>query len=60
MIRSNAHGALEDLREVIGVLRSTRADGDRAEGVPERPQPTMVDVPMLIDESRKAGMRVVL
>ena len=60
VIRSNAHGALEDLREVIGVLRSTRADGDRAEGVPERPQPTMVDVPMLIDESRKAGMRVVL
>ena len=60
VIRSNAHGALEDLREVIGVLRSTRADDDRAEGVPERPQPTMVDVPMLIDESRKAGMRVVL
>jgi signal transduction histidine kinase len=60
VIRSNAHGALEDLREVVGVLRSTRADDDRAEGVPERPQPTMVDVPMLIDESRKAGMRVVL
>jgi len=28
--------------------------------VPERPQPTLVDLPMLIDESRKAGMRVVL
>jgi signal transduction histidine kinase len=59
-IRNNAHGALEDLREVIGVLRSTRADDDRAQGVPERPQPTMIDVPMLIEESRKAGMRVSL
>jgi signal transduction histidine kinase len=60
VIRSNAHGALDDLREVIGVLRSARADDDRVDGVPERPQPTLVDLPMLIDESRKAGMRVVL
>ena len=65
VIRSNAHGALEDLREVIGVLRSPRADDDGtdedwADGVPEPPQPTLVDLPMLIDESRKAGMRVVL
>ena len=60
VIRSNAHGALEDLREVIGVLRSVRADDDQADGVPERPQPTLVDLPMLIDESRKAGMQVVL
>ena len=60
VIRSNAHGALEELREVIGVLRSVRADDDRAEGAPERPQPTLVDLPLLIDESRKAGMRVVL
>jgi signal transduction histidine kinase len=28
--------------------------------VPEKPQPTLVDLPMLIDESRKAGMRVQL
>jgi signal transduction histidine kinase len=60
VIRSNAHGALEDLREVIGVLRSNRADDDHADGVPEKPQPTLVDLPMLIDESRKAGMRVAL
>ena len=59
VIRGNAHGALEDLREVIGVLRSARADNP-ADGVPERPQPTLVDLPMLIDESRKAGMQVVL
>jgi signal transduction histidine kinase len=57
VIRSNAHGALVDLREVIGVLRSNRADDDHADGVPDKPQPTLVDLPMLIDESRKAGMR---
>jgi signal transduction histidine kinase len=60
VIRSNAHGALDDLREVIGVLRSASADDNPADGVPERPQPTLVDLPMLIDESRKAGMRVAL
>jgi signal transduction histidine kinase len=60
VIRGNAHGALEDLREVIGMLRSARADDNPVEGVPERPQPTLVDLPMLIDESRKAGMHVAL
>ena len=60
VIRSNAHGALEDLREVIGVLRSARADDDRTDVVPEPPQPTLADLPMLIDESRKAGMQVEL
>jgi signal transduction histidine kinase len=64
VIRGSAHGALEDLRHVIGVLRAGRGDEDRgaelADGVPERPQPTLVDLPVLIDESRKAGTRVVL
>jgi signal transduction histidine kinase len=60
VIRINAHGALEDLREVIGVLRSARVDDNSADGVPERPQPTLADLPMLIDESRKAGMQVAL
>jgi signal transduction histidine kinase len=54
IIRSSAHDALNDLREVIGVLRDT-PDG----AVPERPQPTLVDLPALIDESRAAGMHVV-
>jgi signal transduction histidine kinase len=53
VIRSSAHQALEDLRAVIGVLRD---DPDGAE--PERPQPTLADLPALIDESRAAGMRV--
>jgi signal transduction histidine kinase len=53
IIRSSAHDALEDLRTVIGVLREG-AEGDEA----ERPQPTLADLPALIDESRAAGMQV--
>jgi signal transduction histidine kinase len=53
VIRSSAHQALEDLRAVIGVLRE-----DPDEPAPERPQPTLGDLPALIDESRQAGVRV--
>ncbi|MEH1165463.1 histidine kinase [Micromonospora sp. CPCC 205539] len=53
VIRGSAHAALQDLREVIGVLR---ADG--ASDAPEPPQPTLADVPALIAESRAAGVRV--
>ncbi|MFK3979967.1 sensor histidine kinase [Micromonospora sp. NPDC050397] len=53
VIRDNAHQALQDLREVIGVLREEGA-GDG----PERPQPTLADLAMLAEESRVAGMRV--
>jgi signal transduction histidine kinase len=53
VIRATAHAALEELREVIGVLR----DGE-PEGGPEPPQPTLADIPALVEESRAAGMRV--
>jgi len=53
VIRSAAHQALEDLREVIGVLRE-----DDGNGAVERPQPTLADLESLLDESRGAGMRV--
>jgi signal transduction histidine kinase len=53
VIRAAAHQALDDLREVIGVLR----EGDGL-GTPERPQPTLAQLPALLDESRAAGMRV--
>src|SRR5919107_1811330 len=53
VIRANAHAALEDLREVIGVLRAVPGD-ER----PERPMPTLADVPELIEESRAAGMTI--
>ena len=51
VIRSSARAVLQELREVIGVLR----DGE--EGT-ERPQPTLADIPGLIGESRAAGMKV--
>jgi signal transduction histidine kinase len=51
VIRANAREALQELREVIGVLRSD------ADGV-EPPQPTLDAIPSLIDESRAAGMKV--
>lgn len=54
VIRASAHQALQDLREVIGVLR---ADTD-AEAAPERPQPTIAQLPALADESRATGARV--
>ncbi|MDM4721539.1 histidine kinase [Micromonospora sp. WMMA1363] len=56
VIRGSAHAALQDLREVIGVLRAETGVAEGAE--PERPQPTLVDVPTLIGESRAAGVRV--
>jgi signal transduction histidine kinase len=55
VIRANAHEALEDLRSVIGVLREGAETA-----VPERPQPTLSELPALIEESRQAGMAVIL
>ena len=51
VIRSSAHQALEELREVIGVLRDDSPD-------PERPQPTLADLPELVDESRRTGTSI--
>ncbi|MFE3147976.1 sensor histidine kinase [Streptomyces sp. NPDC059218] len=54
VIRDSAHEALQDLREIIGVLRSPgESDGDR-------PQPTLATLDSLVDESRLAGMKVTL
>jgi signal transduction histidine kinase len=53
VIRDGAHQALEELREVIGVLRD-----DPAESEPDRPQPTLADLPRLLAESRAAGTPV--
>ncbi|MFE2065118.1 histidine kinase [Streptomyces sp. NPDC059467] len=55
VIRESAHEALQDLREIIGVLRAT--DGDEAGG---RPQPTLAALEALVAESRQAGMKVTL
>lgn len=64
VIRDNAHQALQDLRMVIGVLRSTDAGEDLAEepaqSPVEAPQPVLVDLGRLARESRAAGMRLQL
>lgn len=53
VIRRSAYEAMEDLREVIHVLR----DGSRAEDS-ERPQPALTDLPALLEEARAAGTPV--
>lgn len=54
VVRAGAHDALEELREVIAVLRDD--DADEA----ERPQPVLADLPALIEESRGTGTDVCL
>lgn len=53
VIRESAKAALEDLRDVIGVLREEDGEDPAA-----RPQPTLADLPALVEESRAAGMRL--
>ncbi len=56
LIQENAHGALTELRDILGVLRA--ADPQAASPVPERPQPTLVDLPDLLDDLRTAGLDI--
>jgi signal transduction histidine kinase len=51
--RMGAHRALEDLHEILGVLRTLDADSG-----PERPQPTLADLPSLVEENIGAGTTV--
>ena len=52
VVRAMAHSALEELRDIIGVLR----EGEP--GAPEPPQPTLAELPALVEESRAAGMTI--
>jgi signal transduction histidine kinase len=54
-VRSGVHQALDELREVIGVLRDDSLPDIAAAS---RPLPGIADLPELIGESRAAGMRV--
>ncbi|MEU9888790.1 histidine kinase [Sphaerisporangium sp. NPDC051011] len=61
VIRAGVHQALEELRDVIGLLRDDDHDrnGDgtgEADGA--RPQPVLADLPRLVEESRQAGEHV--
>jgi signal transduction histidine kinase len=53
VIRATAQSAMQELREVIGVLRD-----EGQETIPEPPQPTLAQLPALMEESRAAGMNV--
>jgi signal transduction histidine kinase len=53
VIRETAQTALEELRDVIGVLRD-----EAEERAVQPPQPTLAQLPALIEESREASMNV--
>nr|RZI34773.1 Oxygen sensor histidine kinase NreB [Cryobacterium sp. SO1] len=55
VIQNNAQLALTELRQILGVLRSS--DGDKHA---EPPQPTLAELPALLADSREAGMDVTL
>jgi signal transduction histidine kinase len=52
VVREAAAAALEELRDVIGVLR------EGTDALSRPPQPTLADLPALIEESRAAGVRI--
>ncbi|RZT16746.1 signal transduction histidine kinase [Kribbella sp. VKM Ac-2569] len=51
--RKSAHLALQDLHAILGVLRTLETDAP-----PERPQPTLADLPALVQEAIGSGTRV--
>jgi signal transduction histidine kinase len=54
LLRTTAHQALEELRDVIGVLRE-----EPGHEQPSRvPQPTLADIPRLVEETRRSGARI--
>lgn len=55
VIRRSAYQALEDLREVIGMLRDDDVAPDG-----ERPQPELTGLAALVEQSEQAGMCVTL
>jgi signal transduction histidine kinase len=54
LLRLTARQALEELRGVIGVLR----EGPGRESPPAAPQPSLSDIPRLIEETRRAGAKI--
>jgi signal transduction histidine kinase len=54
VIRAGVHQALDELRDVISVLRDTAIE----ESAGGRPQPSFTDLQSLVEESRDAGTEV--
>ena len=57
LMRLTARQALEELRTVIGVLREVSEEG---EVTPPAPQPTLADIPRLVEETRRVGTQIIL
>jgi len=53
LIQQTSHQALEELRQVLGLLRDDPGDAE-----PEPPQPDAADVPALVAEAIAAGMTI--
>lgn len=60
VVRDNAHAALTELREVLGVLRDPLAGNEDGDGAapPEPPQPSLADLAELFAEARANGADV--
>jgi signal transduction histidine kinase len=58
-MRATAHQALEELREILGVLRHN-SGGQNGAGAAVRPQPGVASLAELVGECRAAGVPVVL
>jgi signal transduction histidine kinase len=58
VVRAGVHQALEELRDVISVLREPSSPDDGQGGL--KPPPTVADLPRLVEESRAVGTRVEL
>jgi signal transduction histidine kinase len=54
LLRLTAHQALEELRDVIGVLREEQGQ----ERPSTLPQPTLADIPRLVEETRRSGAKI--
>ena len=53
IIQSNAHEALTELRDILGVLRGQEVEPDE-----DKPQPTLCDVPELVSDAIASGMNI--
>ena len=58
VVRDNAQSALSELRDVLGVLRDPSASGASEVTEVAPPQPSLADLPVLLDDARAAGTEV--
>ncbi|MCO1660009.1 sensor histidine kinase [Pseudonocardia humida] len=58
VVRSTAHQALEELQQVLRLLRGPDVDARDREDGRAAPQPTLAQLPRLLDEARAGGQRV--